>query len=133
MAVLEPSPVAAPGPIASLRSLAATLMELVGARAELAVVELREEGELRKDMLALAAIAGLFLAMGLLLAALFVVVLFWDTHRLAAIGGTTLAYLAVAAIAFVRLRFKAAAAPPPFEATLRELAEDRKLFGGPVE
>jgi uncharacterized membrane protein YqjE len=75
-------------------------------------------------------VGGLFLALGLLLAALFVVVLFWDTHRVAAIGATTLAYLAIAAIAFVRLRFKAASAPPPFEATLRELAADRKLFGG---
>lgn len=133
MALVESSPEIAPGPVASLRSLAATLMELLGARAELAVVELREEGERRKEMLALAAVAGLFLALGLALAALFVVVLFWDTYRLAAIGGVTFAYLGIAAIAFARLRYKAAAAPPPFEATLRELAEDRKLFGGSIE
>jgi uncharacterized membrane protein YqjE len=130
MAVLEPGPESAPGPVASLRSLVATLLELLGTRAELAVVELREEGERRKEMLVYGALGALFLALGLLLGALFVVVIFWDTHRVAAIGGTTLVYLAIAAIAFARLRIMAAAAPRPFEATLRELAEDRKAFGG---
>jgi len=128
---VEPqSPVSATGPVASLRALGATLVELVGARAELAVVELREEGERRKEMLVLAAVAGLFLALGLLLAALFVVVFYWDTHRVAAIAAMTLLYLGIAAAAFMRMRWKAARAPAPFEATLRELAVDREILGG---
>jgi uncharacterized membrane protein YqjE len=118
------------GPVASLRALAATLLEVLGTRAELAVVELREEGERRTRMLALALVGGLFLALALLLAAQFVVVLFWDTHRLAALGAVTLAYLGVAAFAFLRLRQQKLAAPPPFEATLRELAADRDLLRG---
>ena len=80
------------------------------------------------------ALAGaLFLGMGLLLAALFVVVIFWDTHRLAALGAVTFLYLGIAAIAFARLREKVRTSPPPFEATIRELAADRDLIRGQRE
>jgi uncharacterized membrane protein YqjE len=127
---VEPQPPPGSGPVASLRALGATLLELIGTRAELALVELREEGERRSRMLALALAGTLFLGLGLLLAALFVVALFWDTHRLAAIGGVTLLYLGIAALAFAILRAKLRASPPPFEATLRELAADRELLRG---
>lgn len=130
---MDPRPDAGAGPLASLRALGATLLDVVGTRAELAVVELREEGERRSRMLVLALAAGLFLALGLLLAALFVVTVYWDTHRLAALGAVTVLYLAIAAVAFLRLREMLRTSPKPFEATLRELAADRKLFGGSVE
>lgn len=118
------------GPTASLRSLGATLVALIGARVELLVLELREEGERRKELLVLAAVGGLFLALGLLLAAFFVVVLFWDSHRLAAIGAITLLYLGVAAWAFLRLKEKVRKSPPPFEATLAEFASDLEVLRG---
>jgi uncharacterized membrane protein YqjE len=118
------------GPAASLRALGATLLELVGSRIELAVVELREEGERRKGMLVLAAVGALFMALGLLLVAGFIVLLFWDTHRLAALGVVTLVYLGIAAFCFLRLRQQQLSAPAPFEATLRELAADREMLGG---
>jgi uncharacterized membrane protein YqjE len=127
---LQAEPVARAGPAAALRSLGATLAGLVATRVELAVVELREEGERRKAMLVLASTAGAFLFVALLLATLFVLAVYWDTHRLAAIGGMTLLYLALGLGAIVRMRFLAANAPPPFEATLRELAADRELLGG---
>ena len=110
--------------------MGATLVELLGARAELAVVELRQEGERKKEMIALAATGALFLALGLLVATVFVIVLFWDTHRLAAVGGMAILYFVLSAAAFVRLRHKAASNPPPFEATLREFAADRELLSG---
>jgi uncharacterized membrane protein YqjE len=123
---VDPQPSAPPraGPLDSLRALLATFLALVGTRAELAVVELREEGSRRKDMLVLAAVALVFLALGLLLIALFVVVLFWDTHRVAASAAVTLLYLGVGAGALVRLREKVRSSPPPFEATLAEFAKD---------
>jgi uncharacterized membrane protein YqjE len=126
----QAEPVPPAGLTASLRALGATLVELLGARAELAVVELRQEGERKKEMVALAAMGGLFLALGLLVSTLFVIVLFWDTHRLAAIGVVAIAYLALSGAAFMRLRYKAASNPPPFEATLREFAADREMLGG---
>ena len=126
----QAEPVPPAGLTASLRALGATLAELLAARAELAVVELRQEGERKKEMIALAAAGALFLALGLLVATLFIVVLFWDTHRLAAIGGVAIAYLALSAAAFGRLRGKAATNPAPFEATLREFAADRDMLAG---
>lgn len=114
---------------ASLRSLGSALLDAVGTRAELALTELREEGERRREMLVLGLVAGLFFGLALLLAALFVVVIFWDTHRLAALGGVTLLYAGVAAVALGALRAKQRASPAPFEATLRELAADRELLG----
>ncbi len=129
---MEPQPSArsGTGPVASLRALGATLLEVVATRTELAVVELREEGERRKGELVLVAVGALFLALGLLLVALLVVVFFWDTHRMVALGGVTALYLGIAAFAFLRLRARVAAAPQPFEATLRELAADRELLRG---
>lgn len=119
-----------PGLLTSARALGATLLDILGTRAELALLELREEGERRKAILALLVVAILFFALGLLLVALFVVVLFWDTHRLAAVAAMTLLYLAVAATAFTRVVARVRASPPPFEATLRELAADREALRG---
>lgn len=118
------------GPLASLRAAGSTLLELLGTRAELAVVELREEGERRKEMLVLGLAAGVFLGLALVFASLFVVVLFWDTHRIAALGGVTLVHLAAGTGAVALLRRKARTAPPPFEATLAELHRDREMLRG---
>ncbi len=116
------------GPLDSLRSLGATFLALIGTRAELLVVELREEGERRKEMLVLAGAAVVFLALGLALAAFLVVLVFWDTHRLAAAGAVTLLYLAIGALAILRLKQKARASPPPFAATLAEFAKDLEML-----
>ncbi len=117
-----------PGPLDSLRSLGATFLALIGTRAELLVVELREEGERRKEMLVLAGVAAVFLALGLLLAAFFVVVVFWEANRIAAAAAVTVLYLAIGAWALLRLKAKARASPPPFEATLAEFAKDLEML-----
>ena len=118
------------GPGASLRSLGSAVAELIGTRAELLVIELREEGARRKQMLALAIVSALFLALGLLLAAFFIVVFFWETYRLAAIGTVTLVYLGIGAGTLVRLMGKARASPPPFETTRAEFARDLEMLRG---
>jgi uncharacterized membrane protein YqjE len=117
----------------SLRSLAGSFVALVRTRVELAVLELREDGERRKDMVVLAAAAGAFLAMAAMVFALFVIVVFWDTHRVAAAGAMTVLYLAVGLFALLRLRRLRAEAPPPFEATLAELARDVEALRGEHE
>jgi uncharacterized membrane protein YqjE len=63
-------------------------------------------------------------ALALVLLVLFVVTVFWDTHRLAAIGGCGgVLLLAALALAYgARRRVSAAAAP--FSATLHELRAD---------
>lgn len=112
----------------SLRALGATLIELVCARAELIVIELQEERALAGRKLVLAVLAALFLAMGLLLVALLVVVLYWDTHRILAAVGVTALYLGIGAAALVRLRQIRRDGPPPFAATLNEFAHDLRLL-----
>jgi len=116
-----------------LRALAASFLGLVRTRVELAVVELQEEGERKKAMLVLAAAAGVFLTLGALLFAIFVIVCFWDTHRVAAAGVMTLLYLAIGAYSVMRLKQSTAASPPPFAATLEELKRDVDALRGANE
>lgn len=59
-----------------------------------------------------------------------VIAIFWDTHRVVATIGTTLAYvtLAAALAGYARTRWRAR--PPAFEGMLRELALDREALRG---
>ena len=106
------------------------MLALAWARAELIAVELQEEKERAGQKLVLVVLAALFLAMGMLLAAILVVVLFWDTHRTIAAGGVTLLYLGVGGWALVRLRELNLNSPPPFAATMGEFENDLKLLRG---
>ena len=99
----------------------------------LAVVELQEEGERKKGMLVLAATAGVFLTLGALLFAIFIVVVFWDTHRIAAAAVMTLLYLGIGAYALMQLKHRASSNPPPFAATLEELKRDVDALRGSDE
>ncbi len=116
------------GLFGSLRALGATLLALIRSRTELIAIELQEERERRKEMLVLALLAALFLALGLLLVAFLIVALFWDTHRLLAIGGVTLLYLGIGGWALLQLRNKLRASSPPFSATLREFENDLEVL-----
>src|SRR5450759_5483632 len=109
----------------SLRALGATLLALVGARAELITIELQEATERARQKLVLVVLAALFLAMGLLLAALLVVVLLWETHRILAAGGVTLLYLGIGGWALVRLREMSRNSPPPL--SLIHISEPTRL------
>jgi len=114
----------------SLRALGADLLALVCARGELIAIELQEERARAGQKLVLGVLAALFLALGLLLAALLVVVLFWDTQRVLATGGVALLYLGIGGWALLRLREINRDSPPPFAATLDEFAKDLKLLHG---
>ena len=124
----DPSAPSRPGLVGSLRNLGASVLALMRTRIELFATELAEEKERRKEMLVLAVIAALFLALGLLLVAFLVVVIFWDSYRLIAIGGVTLLYLGIGAWALLKLRHKVRVSPPPFAATLAEFEQDMELL-----
>jgi uncharacterized membrane protein YqjE len=115
----------------SLRALAGTLHEMLRVRGALFAVELAEEVERRKRMLALVAVAVAFLHHALLLVGIFVIVVFWDSHRLLAIGAVTLVYVGVGAAALWRLQQEIARSPPPFAATLSELDQDLAVLREP--
>ena len=110
----------------SLRAVMASFVGLLQTRLDLASTEIAEEQERLKQLILLAAIAFFCLSLAAILLTAWIVILFWDTHRLYALGGLVLFYLAAGAIAALVLRKKAAARPKLFSATFAELAKDRE-------
>lgn len=108
----------------ALRAFGGTLAETACVRGALFAVELREQVERGRHVLLLAVLAIALLHMALVLATFLVAAVFWDTHRIAALGAMAAAYLGCGAAALVRLRVAVAANPAPFAASLGELQED---------
>ena len=118
------------GPLDSARALGASVLALLSARAELVSIELKEAAERRKRLVTLALVALLFSGCALLLSAFFVVVIFWDSHRVAAVAAVTLVYGVIGVRAAVRFRALLRDSPPPFNATLDEFRHDLEVFRG---
>jgi uncharacterized membrane protein YqjE len=130
--MIATAPPASQGLVAALRAAGGTLIEILETRGALFAVELREEIERRKRMLALAALGFAFLHMALLLVTLLVAVVFWDTHRVAAIVAMTALYFGCGVVALRRLIAEADASPSPFAATLGELDQDLASLRAPA-
>jgi uncharacterized membrane protein YqjE len=108
----------------ALTRLTSAAVALVRTRAEIAALDFDEAGKRAKQR-AILLVAGLLcLGVGILAATAFVVVYFWDTHRLTAFGLITIAYLLVGVLALWRFNVRQATDPPPFAATLAELERD---------
>lgn len=115
----------APGGLGdALRAVAGTLAAILRVRGSLFRVELSEEIERRKHLLVLATLGIVFLHTALLLATLFVTVMFWDTYRVAAVGTMAALYFCCGTLALIRFRSQAAANPQPFAATRAEIDRD---------
>ena len=106
-----------------------SLLGLVRTRLELASVEYQEAREHAITRLVLVAVVVTAFAFALLMASLLVVVLFWDTHRIAALAAVTLGYVVIGVGAWWRLGVESRAAPAPFAATLAELERDGQWLG----
>ena len=114
----------------SVARLGASLLGLVRTRLELASIEFAEErNRIQQQLVLLVAATGL-LMFGVLFAAMWVVVYFWDTNRLTAIAIVALVFAAAGA-ALVLVRSQAArSAPTPFSATIAEFERDRVALAG---
>lgn len=118
------NPPPAPGIIGSLRQLGAGLVAGVHDRVELLALELHEEKlRLIQTLVWIGVVVGTG-AMTVVFASLTLVVLFWDSARLAVVGGLAAFYglALVASVAFFRRHL--ARQPRPFAATREELKED---------
>lgn len=117
--------------LASLRSLARSLVEVLRTRLELLSLDL-EEARLRfLSLLLLGALAFLGLSLGLVVASFWLVAAFWDTsHRLLVLGLLTGFFLGGGALALLLLAWRARRGPKIFAATLEELRQDRDALGG---
>ena len=118
------------GPISNLfRSITkvlATLVAIAHTRIELLTTELQEEMHRVAQIMMWSLVALLSAGIGLFLAALVMIFLFWDTHRLAASIAVTSVFFAIALVAGLTLRSKVRNRPRLLESTLAELAKDRE-------
>jgi len=110
----------------SLKRLVSTLASIVSTRLELLANELQEERLRLTQMLVFALIALFCFGMSILLLTGFIVVLFWDDHRVAALGGLGALFLALGMLMAILLRNKVHARPKLFSASMAELAKDRE-------
>jgi len=125
-------PQASPGLMGSVRQLLSTLVALASTRLELLANELQEERLRLTQMLLFASCALFCFGMGVLLLAAFIVVLFWDEHRLAALGTLSLLFFATGALMALLLRSRAQAGSRLFSASLAELARDKERLEPPA-
>lgn len=110
---------------ASLQRLLATSAEILHTRVDILATELEEEGLRVKELLLYERVSLFFLGLGLLLATLFVILAFWDSHRLSVLAAFAVFYLAIGVGTALVARHKLKTRPRLFSATLSELGKDR--------
>ena len=110
----------------SLRNLAKTLVALVQTRIEIFASEMDEERTRLARIVVLAVIAAFCRGLALVLLVLLIVVVFWDTNRLLAIGAIASLFALGALAAVVKLRSAVRQRPKFLAATLAELRKDEK-------
>jgi uncharacterized membrane protein YqjE len=116
----------------ALAKAGASLLALVRTRIELASVEFSEERQRAVSRIILAVVAATFIAFAVLLASALVVLLFWDTHRIAALAAVTVVHAAIGTGALLRLRADQRTAPTPFAATIAEFERDGQWLSDAV-
>ena len=110
--------------------IGSTLVSMARTRLELAAVEAREEAQSLLGYAAWTLLAAFLGAFAFLLAALFVIVLFWDEHRLLAIGAMAGAFALAAVLILAQVRAGFAARGPMLGATRAELGKDIGFIRG---
>lgn len=119
----------AEGLAASAKRLLAGAVGILQTRLQLLSSELEEEGVRILQVLLLGAIALVCFAMALVLGSLLVVVLFWDTHRVAAILVLAGLYAGGGLLAVLSLKARARARSRLFAGSLAELRKDHEALG----
>lgn len=122
----DESHAAAGGLLDSLKTLSGSMVSLVQTRLELLSTDIAEERVHLTRLLVLGLLALFCFGVGVVLLAMLIVVVFWDTHRLAALGGLTGFFLVAGAGLVGFARHKARTRPRLFEASLAELSKDRQ-------
>jgi uncharacterized membrane protein YqjE len=108
--------------------LAATLLAMVRTRLELASVEVEEQWQRYLGYLMMSLLALLLLGIAIVLLTLFVVILFWDSYRIAAVLGMAAVFALAALVIGMRVRAGFATHPALLSATMAELQKDIELL-----
>lgn len=118
------------GLLGSARAVLVALLEIGQTRLQLASTELEEERLRIAELLLFATAALFFLGIGLVLATLLLVLLFWDARVLVLALAAAVSLVIGAGLA-VTWRRKAAAKPPLLASTVAELKRDREALIAP--
>jgi uncharacterized membrane protein YqjE len=122
----ERTPGGSKGLLESLTILAGTLVAIAHTRLDLLSVDLEEERAHLFSLLVLTLAALLCLGIGVVLVTILLVVAFWDTHRLLALGALAGFYLVIGMGVWAFALHKARTKPRLFAASLSELFKDRQ-------
>ena len=127
MAQIHPPPQPdAPGLLASLRRLASALAGILHTRFELLTREFERERIRVMRLLLIGAVGLFFFFLGTLTLTLFIIVVFWDSQRLVAIGSLTVVYLGIAVALGVYAKGEAGRSARPFASSLAAFGKDRE-------
>ena len=108
----------------SVGRLGATLVDMVHTRLELAAVEVEEESQRMLGYLLFALLALILFGVAFLLLAFLVIVLFWDTHRIAAVSGMAALFGVAGAIVAMKVKAGFDNKPRLLQNTIEELRKD---------
>lgn len=122
-------PIKERGLFASSRRLLATVFEIAQVRLGILGTELELEKRRLFDGLLWAAVAMLALGVGLVLLCGFVILLFWEGYRLAAVGVLALLFLGGSALSIREARQRLRSPTGMFSASVAELERDRAELG----
>jgi len=122
----EKTPGESRGLFESLTVLATTLVAIAHTRLDLLSTDLEEEREHLLSLLVLTLAALFCLGVGVVLATILLVAVFWDSHRLLMLGSLAGFFMAVGMAAWGFAMRKARTKPRLFAASLLELLEDRQ-------
>ena len=119
------------GLLYSIKHLGGSLLGAAKTRLAILATELEEE-RVRLERMLLFALTAVFCAgMTIVLIVAFIVIYFWDTHRLIAVAGLAAAFLCVGAVCGLILRDMARNRPKLFAVTREELAKDQAMLQEP--
>jgi uncharacterized membrane protein YqjE len=116
------------GLFASLKGLFGTSLALVQNRLQLLGVELAEERLRLLSLVTYGAVAFICLSAGLVFLAVFLTVLFWESHRLLALGVFSALFLGAGIATLLMALSYARAGSTLFKGSLAELARDREAL-----
>jgi uncharacterized membrane protein YqjE len=108
----------------SIRTTLATTAKLVRTRLDIISNELEEQREWLQNLIIFGMAGLFFVSLGLVLVTLFVVALFWETHRVAVLGGFSALYLGLGIWAIISFKTMLHKRPKLFATTNEELAKD---------
>ena len=112
----------------SLRSLAHTLLGAVQTRLELFSNELEEQGALLARIALLWILAAFCFALAIVLGSMLLVVIFWDTNRVAVLACLTALFAAGGIAAALAGRSASNTRPRALSGTIAELGRDREAL-----